>query len=51
MDYSPWESKYRINWNHLKKFMQVGVDENACTTILVGMASLVLEIGSVDLYK
>ena len=26
MDYSSWESKYRINWNRLKKFMQVHVD-------------------------
>ena len=26
MDYSPWSSKNLINWNSLKKFMQVGVD-------------------------
>ena len=26
MDYSPWSSKNLINWNRLKKFMQVGVD-------------------------
>ena len=26
MDYSPWSSKNLINWNQLKKFMQVGVD-------------------------
>ena len=25
-DYSPWSSKNLINWNRLKKFMQVGVD-------------------------
>ena len=25
MDYSPWSSKNLINWNRLKKFMQVGV--------------------------
>ena len=25
MDYSPWSSKKLINWNQLKKFMQVGV--------------------------
>ena len=31
-------------WNWLKKFMQVRVDVNACTPILMGMASLVLEI-------
>ena len=26
MDYSPWESKNLIEWNRLKKFMQVGID-------------------------
>ena len=26
MDYSPWSSKNSIDWNRLKKFMQVGVD-------------------------
>ena len=26
MDYSPWSSKYLINQNQLKKFMQVVVD-------------------------
>ena len=26
MDYSPWSSKILINWNQLKKFMQVGID-------------------------
>ena len=26
MDYSPWVSKNLIDWNWLKKFMQVGVD-------------------------
>ena len=26
MDYSPWSSKNLINWNRLKKFMQVGID-------------------------
>ena len=26
MDYSPWSSKNLIEWNRLKKFMQVGVD-------------------------
>ena len=26
MDYSPWLSKYSINWNRLKNFMQVGID-------------------------
>ena len=26
MDYSPWPSKNLINWNQLKKFMQVRID-------------------------
>ena len=26
IDYSPWSSKNLINWNRLKKFMQVMVD-------------------------
>ena len=26
MDYSPWSSKNLIDWNRLKKFMQVGTD-------------------------
>ena len=26
MDYSPWSSKNSIDWNWLKKFMQVGID-------------------------
>ena len=26
MDYSPWSSKNSIDWNQLKKFMQVGID-------------------------
>ena len=26
MGYSPWSSKYLIDWNWLKKFMQVGID-------------------------
>ena len=26
MDYSPWSWKNLIDWNRLKKFMQVGVD-------------------------
>ena len=26
MDYSPWSSKNLIDWNQLKKFIQVGVD-------------------------
>ena len=26
MDYSPWSSKILIDWNRLRKFMQVGID-------------------------
>ena len=26
MDYSPWSSKISIDWNRLKKFMQVRID-------------------------
>ena len=26
MDYSPWVSKYLIDWNWLKKFIHVGID-------------------------
>ena len=26
MDYSPWSSKILIDWNQVKKFMQVGID-------------------------
>ena len=26
VDYSPWSSKNSIDWNRLKKFMQVGID-------------------------
>ena len=25
-DYSPWSSKNLIDWNRLKKFMQIGMD-------------------------
>ena len=41
MDYSPWSSKYLINRNRLKKFMQVGIDVaymyiNFCGCVLSG---------------
>ena len=32
MDYSPWSSKNIIDWNQLKKFMQVGVDVKCVDT-------------------
>ena len=38
MDYSPWSSKNLINWNHLKKFMQVGVDVKCMHTNFGGFS-------------
>ena len=32
MEYSPWSSKNLINWNQIKKFMQVGVDVKCMQT-------------------
>ena len=39
MDYSPWSSKNLIDWNRLKKFMQIGIDE-LCTCTNFGGCSL-----------
>ena len=39
MDYSPWSSKYLIDWNQLTKFMQVGVDVK-CMHTNFGVRSL-----------
>ena len=36
MDYSPWSSKNLIDWNWLKKFMQVGVDVKCMHTSFGG---------------
>ena len=36
MDYSPWSAKNLINWNWLKKFMQVGVDVTCLYTNFCG---------------
>ena len=36
MDYSPWSSKNLIDWNRLKKFMQVGVNVTCMHTIFGG---------------
>ena len=36
MDYSPWSSKNLIDWNRLKKFMQVGIDIKCMHTIFGG---------------
>ena len=44
MDYSPWSSKKLINWNRLKKFMQVGIDVTCMNTNLAGVAILISEI-------
>ena len=32
MDYSPWSSKNLIDWNQLKKFMQVRIDVKCMCT-------------------
>ena len=32
MDYSPWSSKNLIDWNRLKKFVQVGIDAKCMHT-------------------
>ena len=44
MDYSPWSLKNLINRNQLKKFMQVGIDVHACTSILAGVTPPVSDI-------
>ena len=49
MDYSPWSSKNLIDWNRLKKIMQVGVDVTCIHTNLVGMASVVF--GDIATFK
>ena len=36
MDYSPWSSKNSIDWNRLKKFMQVGIDVKCMYTNVGG---------------
>ena len=43
MDYSPWSSQNLIDWNQLKKFMQVGVDI-ICMYTNFGWLFLVSEI-------
>ena len=43
MGYSPWSSKNLIDWNRLKKFMQVGVNVTCMYTDFVGVASLVTD--------
>ena len=44
MDYSPWSSKNLIDWNRLKKFMQVGLDVTHICTNFGGHVFLVSEI-------
>ena len=36
MDYSPWSSKKLIDWNWLKRFMQVGIDVTCMHTSFGG---------------
>ena len=36
MDYSPWSSKNLMDWNRLKKFMQVGIDATSMHTNFAG---------------
>ena len=36
MGYSPWSSKNLIDWNWLKKFMQVGINVKCMHTNFVG---------------
>ena len=36
MDYSPWSPKNLIDWNRLKKFMQVGIDVKCMYTNFCG---------------
>ena len=44
MDYSPWSSKNLIDWNRLKKFMQVGIDVKCMHTNFGGRGLLISEI-------
>ena len=44
MDYSPWSSKNLIDWNQLKKFMQVVIDVKCMHTNFGGCVFSVLEI-------
>ena len=37
MDYSPWSSKNLIDWNRLKKFMQVEIDVTCMYTNFGGL--------------
>ena len=39
MDYSPWSSKNLIDWNRLKKFMQVWIDVKCIHTNFGGCGS------------
>ena len=44
MDYSPWSSKNSIDWNQLKKFMQVWIDVTCMYTNFGGHCPSILEI-------
>ena len=49
MDYSPWSSKYLIDRNQLKKFMQVGIDVKCMHTNFGGCG--LLSFGDIATFK
>ena len=49
MDYSPWSSKNLIDWNQLKKFMQVGIDVTCMHTNFSGHG--LLSFGDIATFK
>ena len=49
MDYSPWSSKNLIDWNQLKKFMQVGIDVKCMHTNFGGRG--LFGFGDITIFK
>ena len=49
MDYSPWSSKILIDWNRLKKFMQVVIDVKCIHTNFGGRG--LLGFGDIATFK
>ena len=49
MDYSPWSSENLIDWNRLKKFMQVGTDVECMQTNFGGRG--LLGFGDIATFK
>ena len=49
MGYSPWSSKNLIDWNQLKKFMQIGVDVTYMHTNFGGR--VLFGFGDIDTFK